>query len=116
MECESYTQKEIDLEARYLSAECKYGDVFGFTIITPQDPASRGSQLSFVFLPTGGKTMPKVMDRLAEHGVVGDSRKPDVIRLAPCALYNTFEEVERGAAILEEVLEDVQKEMNMRTL
>ncbi|KIP09114.1 hypothetical protein PHLGIDRAFT_126566 [Phlebiopsis gigantea 11061_1 CR5-6] len=85
--------------------------VFGFTIITPRDPASRGSQLSLVFLPTGGRTMPKVMGGLAERGVVGDSRKPDVIRLAPCALYNTFEEVERGVAVLEDVLGELQKDI-----
>ncbi|KAF7793026.1 hypothetical protein EIP86_004131 [Pleurotus ostreatoroseus] len=83
---------------------------FGFTVITPADPASRGTQLSLVFLPLGGRLMPKVMEGLAERGVVGDSRKPDVIRLAPCALYNTFADVERSAAVLEEVLDVVRAE------
>lgn len=87
-------------------------DVFGFTIITPSDPAQRGSQLSLVFFPAGGKTMPKVMDALAQRGVIGDSRKPDVIRLAPCALYNTFEDVDRAVEVLEEVLEGLSKEMD----
>jgi kynureninase len=86
-------------------------DVFGFTIITPADPAARGSQLSLVFFPAGGRTMPKVMDALAQRGVVGDSRKPDVIRLAPCALYNTFEDAERAVEVLEEVLTGLQKDM-----
>lgn len=86
------------------------GHVFGFTIITPADPSSRGSQLSLVFFPTGGTTMPKIMDGLAKRGVVGDSRKPDVIRLAPCALYNTFEDVERAAEVLEQVMEESQKD------
>lgn len=79
-------------------------DVVGFTIITPTDPDSRGSQLSLLFLPMDGKLMPKVMEGLGARGVIGDSRKPDVIRLAPCALYNTFEDVERGVQALEEVL------------
>ena len=83
---------------------------YGFTIITPSDPASRGSQLSLVFTPLGGKTMPKVLKGLEAHGVIGDSRKPDVIRLAPCALYSTFEDVERAAEILEKVMGDLGKD------
>ena len=79
-------------------------DTYGFTIITPSDPTLRGSQLSLVFVPLGGELMPKVMEALSERGVIGDSRKPDVIRLAPCALYNTFEDVERSATVLEEVM------------
>ncbi len=82
----------------------------GFTIITPSDPTSRGSQLSLVFVPMGGAIMPKVLKGLETRGVFGDSRKPDVIRLAPCALYNTFEDVERTAAMLEEVMNVVEKE------
>ena len=94
---------QLDLEGR--SAD---GD-FGFTIITPSDPAARGSQLSLVFVPMGGELMPKVLEGLSERGVIGDSRKPDVIRLAPCALYNSFEDVERSAAVLDEVMDIVQR-------
>ncbi|KAI0093620.1 kynureninase [Irpex rosettiformis] len=81
---------------------------FGFTIITPRDPGSRGAQLSLVFIPLGGRTMPRVLRLLEGQGVVGDSRKPDVIRLAPMPLYNTFEDVERAAKVLEEVLTEVK--------
>ena len=35
-----------------------------------------------------------VLQRLEEEGVVVDERKPDVIRVAPAPLYNTFEDVE----------------------
>jgi kynureninase len=83
-------------------------DEFGFTIITPPDPASRGSQLSLVFVPLGGKTMPTVSKLLEQRGVVGDSRKPDVIRLAPAALYNSFDDVEKAAAVLEDVLTELR--------
>ncbi|PCH38103.1 kynureninase [Wolfiporia cocos MD-104 SS10] len=82
----------------------------GVTIITPAEPAERGAQLSLVFLPTGRGVMPRVLKGLAERGVVGDSRKPDVIRLAPCPLYNTWEDVERGVAVLNEVLVIVESE------
>ena len=57
--------------------------------------------------------MPKVMDGLAQRGVVGDSRKPDVIRLAPCALYNTFEDVERAVEVLE-VEDEEERHTRMR--
>ncbi|KAH9901061.1 kynureninase [Cubamyces lactineus] len=82
----------------------------GVTVITPEDPEQRGAQLSLVFLPTGRGVMPRVLKGLEARGVVGDSRKPDVIRLAPVALYNTFEDVERAVRVLEEVLEEVEKE------
>ena len=79
----------------------------GFTIITPSDPASRGSQLSLLFLPTDGRTMPLVMDGVAAYGVIGDSRKPDVIRLAPTALYSTMEDVDAAVKVLDQVMEEV---------
>ena len=80
------------------------------TIITPGNAAERGSQLSLVFLPTGRGVMPRVLKGLEARGVVGDSRKPDVIRLAPAPLYNTFEDVERAVSVLEEVLAEVDRE------
>jgi len=86
------------------------GGKVGVTIITPLEPEARGAQLSLLFLPTGGRVMPRVLEGLARRGVVGDSRKPDVIRLAPCALYNTWEDVERCVSVLEEVLEAVEKQ------
>lgn len=80
------------------------------TIITPSSPAERGAQLSLVFLPTGRGVMPRVLKGLEARGVIGDSRKPDVIRLAPAPLYNTFEDVERAVSVLEEVLAEVDEE------
>ncbi|KZT26285.1 kynureninase [Neolentinus lepideus HHB14362 ss-1] len=80
----------------------------GFTIITPSDPESRGAQLSLLFLPIGVGIMQKVFDGLLRHGVVGDERKPDVIRLAPAPLYNTAEDCERAAAVMETVLDSVK--------
>ncbi|KAI0748258.1 kynureninase [Daedaleopsis nitida] len=80
------------------------------TIITPADAAERAAQLSLVFLPTGRGVMPRVLKGLEARGVIGDSRKPDVIRLAPAPLYNTFEDVERAVKVLEEVLVEVDRE------
>ena len=86
------------------------GATVGVTVITPADPAQRGAQLSLVFLPTGRGVMPRVLKGLEARGVVGDSRKPDVIRLAPAPLYNSWEDVERAVRVLDEVLAEVEKE------
>ncbi|EPE06502.1 kynureninase [Ophiostoma piceae UAMH 11346] len=65
-------------------------DVQPFKIITPANPMERGAQLS-VWLKAG--TMPAVGEALDKAGIILDQRKPDVIRIAPVPMYNTFEEV-----------------------
>tara|TARA_R110002124_G_scaffold272103_2_gene441117 strand:- start:33 stop:1301 length:1269 start_codon:yes stop_codon:yes gene_type:complete len=72
----------------------------GLKIISPKDVASRGSQISMV-LPKDGK---KVFDRLTESGVIADWREPDVIRLAPVPLYNSFMDVFYFGEILKSAL------------
>jgi len=66
-------------------------------IVTPRDPAARGAQLSLRF--PAAETM---LERLATRGVVADFRAPDIIRVAPVPLYNTYHEAWRLAAILRE--------------
>ncbi|KAG8217825.1 pyridoxal phosphate-dependent transferase [Butyriboletus roseoflavus] len=83
-----------------------------FTIITPHDPESRGAQLSLLFLPTGSSIMQEIFDYLLSKGVVGDERKPDVMRLAPTPLYNTKLDCERAALALEEGFQLFVKEHN----
>ncbi|KAF9567548.1 kynureninase [Agrocybe pediades] len=78
-----------------------------FTIITPEDSSARGAQLSLLFLPIGSGTMQLVFDYLTEHGVIGDERQPDVIRLAPAPLYNTLKDCERAAEVLEKAFDSL---------
>lgn len=61
-----------------------------FSIITPRDPAARGAQISIRLRP--GFLEP-VLGHLDAHGVIIDERKPDVVRVAPAPLYNTFVDV-----------------------
>ena len=70
-----------------------------FKIITPEDVAQRGCQLSIVMNENGKKTF----DALTQNGVIADWREPDVIRVAPVPLYNTFEDVFRFAEIFHAV-------------
>lgn len=60
-------------------------------IITPEAPQSCGCQLSLVVSPE--KEGKKLFDYLNAQGVIGDWRMPNVIRLAPAPLYNTFSEL-----------------------
>lgn len=57
-----------------------------FEIITPKE---RGSQLS-ILTHGSGKTL---FDKISAKGVVADWREPNVIRVAPVPLYNSFEDV-----------------------
>ena len=77
-----------------------------FTIITPSDPMARGAQLSLLW-PAGEGIMQRVFIGLKRRGVIGDEREPDVIRLSPAPLYNSFGDCARAADILEEILNQV---------
>lgn len=57
--------------------------------ITPRQEAARGCQISMLMLRDGKKTF----DALTAAGIITDWREPNVIRFAPVALYNTYEEV-----------------------
>jgi len=65
-------------------------------IITPRNPLERGSQLS-IQVKNADKTL---FDKITEKGVIADWREPDVIRVAPVALYNSYKDVFRFVEIL----------------
>jgi kynureninase len=58
-------------------------------ILTPSNPNERGCQLSIV---VPGATKQLVKD-LAERGIIVDWREPNVIRMAPVPLYNSFKDI-----------------------
>jgi len=64
-----------------------------FTIITPRDPAQRGTQLSVML--ASEHLHDAVSAALEANGVMCDKRKPNVIRVAPVPLYSRFEDVWR---------------------
>ena len=65
-------------------------------IITPQAP-ERGCQIS-VLTGDNGK---QLFDFLTQNGVIADWRNPNVIRMAPVPLYNSFEDIYRFGQILQ---------------
>ncbi len=62
-----------------------------FSVITPCDESQRGCQISMLFHERGRE----MFDALSDAGIVADWREPDVIRVAPVPLYNTYEDVFR---------------------
>ena len=69
-----------------------------FTVITPREPGARGCQLSIL----AHEHPKKLFEELQIAGVKCDFREPNVVRVAPTPLYNTFDEVWRFAKILAE--------------
>lgn len=72
-----------------------------YSVITPGDKSARGCQLSILMNHRRGK---RVFDAITKQGVIADWREPDVIRVAPVPLYNTYEDVYRFATIFAESL------------
>ena len=69
-------------------------------IITPSNANERGAQLS-IRLKDADKTL---YDQLLINGVIADWREPDVIRVAPVPLYNSYEDVFQFYKIMEKIL------------
>jgi kynureninase len=69
-------------------------------IITPRNDNERGCQVSMRIVRNGKA----VFEALLNAGVIADWREPDVIRVAPVPLYNTFEDVFHFGKIIEHQL------------
>src|SRR5438552_12880626 len=67
-----------------------------FQTITPREPGQRGCQLSIVVRERSRE----LLQALEQEGVVCDFREPNVIRVAPVPLYNSFHEVWTFAGVL----------------
>jgi len=75
-------------------------DNCNFEIITPKEERNRGCQLS-ILMHGQGKDM---FDFISSEGVIADWREPNVIRLAPVPLYNSFEDIFKLGQIIEKAL------------
>ncbi len=69
-------------------------------VITPKNLEERGCQLSLQ-VQNADKNL---FDSLTQKGVITDWREPDVIRIAPVPLYNTFEEIFKFNQILQSLV------------
>jgi kynureninase len=73
-------------------------------ILTPLNEEKRGCQVSML-INDNGKL---IFDTLKANGVIGDWREPNVIRIAPVPLYNSFEDVFRFGDILSSVFKELK--------
>lgn len=71
-------------------------------VITPQDPALRGAQLSLGFVP--GIEGKKLYEGLLSAGITVDWREPGLLRVAPAPLYTSFQDVQAMVSTLERLL------------
>lgn len=71
-------------------------------IITPRNEKEHGCQVSML-VKNNGK---KLFDYLKQQGVIADWREPDVIRVAPVGLYNSFGDVYRFGELLSKYFEE----------
>ncbi len=67
--------------------DTQLGDVL--EVLTPREPDRRGAQLS-IRVRAGRDAGKSLFEYLVARGVLGDWREPDVMRIAPTPLYNTF--------------------------
>jgi kynureninase len=84
----------------FIVAEVAKATGTNLEVITPNDPAQRGCQLS-ILAHGHGKAL---FNKLTERGVIADWREPNVIRVAPVPMYNSFEDVWRFGQILRECI------------
>ncbi|HXS58380.1 MAG TPA: hypothetical protein VN726_19755, partial [Hanamia sp.] len=75
-------------------------------IITPQFENEHGCQVSMLVLENGKE----IFEFLNKNGVIADWREPNVIRVAPVPLYNTFEEIYQFGEIIKKYLPATTKE------
>ncbi len=69
-------------------------------VITPRNDEERGCQVSMLMLKKGKE----VFEALKQNGVLADWREPNVIRVAPVPLYNSFEDVYTFGLIIKKCL------------
>ena len=75
-------------------------------LITPSDINQRGAQLSLKFSVAARE----VQVELQRRGVIVDVREPNILRVAPAPLYNSFEDVHAFVTLLGESFERVRKQ------
>ncbi|TXS56113.1 kynureninase [Streptomyces sp. t39] len=97
---ETVRAKSLALTDFFLECVAAYVPDGAVTSLTPAAHAERGSQVALRCADA-----PRVMDELIARGVIGDLRRPDVLRFGFTPLYVGFADAERAARVLGEVLE-----------
>ncbi|MFE9885897.1 kynureninase [Streptomyces scopuliridis] len=98
-------EKSLALTDFFLECVEAYAPPGRVRSLTPAAHAERGSQIALRCAEA-----PAVMAALIARGIVGDLRRPDVLRFGFTPLYTGFADAERAARVLGEVLTEVPAE------
>jgi kynureninase len=79
---------------------------FNFSMVTPPEEKNRGGHIAL----THPNEALRINEALKARDIIPDFRQPDIIRIAPIALYNTFEEVWQVAQALKKIVENKEYE------
>jgi len=93
-------RKKLTGYLHFLVHEVNKKNRIGIEVITPSNEEERGCQVSMLIHEKGREVFTALLDK----GVVADWREPNVIRVAPVPLYNTFGEVWRFGNIIDDIL------------
>ena len=85
----------------YLVDELLSNKPYNFSIGTPREPERRGGHVALEH-----KEAIKVSEQLMKNNVIHDFRPPNIIRITPCALNNTYEEIWKIISILREMFQE----------
>jgi kynureninase len=106
-------KKSLALTTLFIEQLEQTFDAFGLRVVTPRDPARRGSQVSFYFQDAHIDGY-AVMQAIIARGVIGDfraaneSKAQGLLRFGFAPLYNTFADVQSAVDVLDDVLRTEQ--------
>lgn len=92
-------RKSITLTAYLIYIIGQVNEAVGYEqykVITPANENDRGAQVSII----AKGDAKRIFEKLVENNVLGDWREPNVIRLSPVPIYNSFEDVYRAGELL----------------
>jgi kynureninase len=85
----------------FLTDHLLTNDPYNFDVGTPRDPNRRTGHIAIEH-----NEALRISEALKARGVVTDYRPPNIIRVAPVALYNTYNEVWQIVQILQEIIDN----------
>ena len=93
---------DLFIDDKNINSEDFFKDIEDIDILTPRNPEKRGAQLS-IRLKNFDK---KIYSTLIESGYICDHRPPDILRIAPAPLYNSFEDIFNFSHFLKSLIND----------
>ncbi len=96
---EKISNRSRDLTAQ-LEQSLKLLDTELFRILTPSSASDRGAMLSLHVLQKGKD----IFDHLTDEDIVVDYRSPDIIRVAPCPMYNLEDDLHQFCTVFSDAL------------